>query len=263
MIGERDFSFVTTVFNGAPYLGRYLAHLGAIAEATGAEIVVVDDGSSDGSPEIVQQANHPAIKAVTLNRSGRSAALNAGLRAATRPLVAIIDVDDVVLPQRLQRLTALVNAHPDAKLFATGGVVVPEDELKATDDFARFISGEPAPGPVRLFDTSDIFNKNFLIHSAVAYFKDDLLAAGGYDGTLKSCVDLAAYFELLGRGIGVYDPTPTVLFSYNRQSFYRTRSRKAYRHDLFEVLRRYDKAYDIRMRDKLIGYLRAFKHTTL
>ncbi|QDK36057.1 glycosyltransferase family 2 protein [Sphingomonas sp. IC081] len=258
-----DFSFVTTVYNGVPYLPRYIAHLGKIAADSGAEIVLVDDGSSDGSVELVRQANHPAIKLVALERSGRSAALNAGLRAASRPLVAIIDVDDVVLPQRLMKLTALVNSFPDFKLFATGGVVVPEDDLKETEDYARFIPSDGGIDDIRIFDKSDIFNKNFLIHSAVAYFREDLLRRGGYDSTLKSCVDLAAYFELLGQGNGAYDPAPTVLFSYNKKSFYRTRSRSAYRQDLFEVLKRYGARFDIRAKDKLIGYLRAFKYTTL
>jgi glycosyltransferase involved in cell wall biosynthesis len=258
-----DFSIVTTVYNGACYLERYLKTTRALADRTGAQIVIVDDGSTDGSGEILQNsaASGDQIKVIRMARLGRAAALNLGVEAADRPLVAIQDVDDVSLSNRLEVLTALIEHFPSATLFATGGVVVAESRLTAEEDFTQFVTTRGDPWIRREFDASDVFHRNFLIHSAVAFRRISWEAAGGYDVALKSCIDLDMYFRLLARGNGVIDSTPTVIFSHNPKSFFRSRSKSSYRKDLFTVLGKGLARNKIRFVDGLVGYARAISYT--
>jgi glycosyltransferase involved in cell wall biosynthesis len=86
------------------------------------ELLLVDDGSSDRSPEIARRhsgedphricyVEHPGH----VNR-GPSAARNAGLAASRGEFVAFLDGDDVWLPERLERAVALLDAHPEADM---------------------------------------------------------------------------------------------------------------------------------------------------
>src|SRR5688572_11126746 len=67
------------------------------------ELIVVDDRSTDRTPQILGefQLADPRVRPVTLDRAGRGASLNHGVRLARAPYVAILDADDVALPHRL------------------------------------------------------------------------------------------------------------------------------------------------------------------
>jgi glycosyltransferase involved in cell wall biosynthesis len=86
------------------------------------EMILVDDGSTDGSTAIAQRwverrpgqvryAEHPGHR----NR-GMSAARNLGLARARGEFVALLDADDIYLPEKLERQVALLDAHPEAAL---------------------------------------------------------------------------------------------------------------------------------------------------
>ena len=260
-----DFSIVTTVYNGAPYLDRYLSSTLAMAHRTGAQIAILDDGSTDGSASIIEEKcrSHSAIKFIHSDRIGRGAALNLCIEAANRPFIAIQDVDDVSLPNRLDRLAEAVNSHPFATLYATGGTVVDERRLQDSRVLDQLNTPMECSRKYLEFGVSEVFKRNFLVHSAVAYRRSDWQRVGGYDSELRSCIDLDMYFKLLQGGVGCFDPQSCVIFSRNPESFFRNTGKKYYRNDLFSVLRRARFSNKIGLLDISLGYARAFYYAVL
>ena len=100
-----DISVIVPVYNVAGYVGPCIASLRA-QTYTAIEIVVVDDGSTDGSGDEARAAagDDPRITVLRQENAGLSAARNAGLREAAGRFVAFVDSDDRVAPTFLETL---------------------------------------------------------------------------------------------------------------------------------------------------------------
>lgn len=83
------------------------------------EIIVVDDGSSDGGGNIVRQFQDPRITLIQQNNSGVSKARNTGIQHATGDLIAFLDGDDLWLPNHLADINELTERFPEGGMYAT------------------------------------------------------------------------------------------------------------------------------------------------
>jgi len=91
------------------------------------EVIVVDDGSTDASLARAENVRDPRIRAVRQPNAGVSAARNRGIRESAAPFVCFLDADDEWHPCFLEAIEALIRAHPEAGLYATGYEVVEAD----------------------------------------------------------------------------------------------------------------------------------------
>jgi len=99
-------SFVLTVYNKRRYLADVLASVAAQAGGFEREVIIVDDGSTDGSREMLESLGQhlPGLRLITQPNQGPSIATNRGLAAASMPLVKLLDGDDVLAPDATQHL---------------------------------------------------------------------------------------------------------------------------------------------------------------
>jgi glycosyltransferase involved in cell wall biosynthesis len=100
-------------WNNAETLGRAIDSI-LSQTLTDIELIVVDDGSTDRTPELVEGYDDPRVRRLALEHMGIARSLNRGLEEARAEAVAFLDADDWALPARLERQLAALRASPDA-----------------------------------------------------------------------------------------------------------------------------------------------------
>jgi len=115
-------SVVVPVFNGERYLAGALdSVLGQTYPA--AEVIVVDDGSTDSSARIA--ASRP-VKCLQQANAGRADARNAGIAASRGDLIGFLDHDDIWLPEKLSKQVELMEREPELGAVSCGVEVILE-----------------------------------------------------------------------------------------------------------------------------------------
>lgn len=119
VVSDAVVSVVVPVFNGALTLPSTLASILAQTHRR-IEVVVVDDGSTDATAEVIAQAAALDARVIPLSygeNRGRSAARNAGIDAATGSWVAFVDADDLLIADRFEVLLDVAGRHPDSRVI--------------------------------------------------------------------------------------------------------------------------------------------------
>lgn len=144
------------------------------------ELVVVDDGSTDGTGRVV--AGFQADPRVVYHRQpngGFGAARNAAVGLARGEWVAVIDHDDVCLPQRLERQLAAAAAHPEAALLFSDSEHFLDDGRVLRRNFDAF---NPCQSDLSAGAAAELLlTEGCFIDSETAFFRRDVaLAVGGF-----------------------------------------------------------------------------------
>jgi glycosyltransferase involved in cell wall biosynthesis len=112
-------SVVVPLYNKASYITRCLESI-CLQTFDDFEVLVVDDGSTDGSGEIAGRMPDHRIRVISQRNAGEGAARNRGIAEARAGLVAFLDADDAWEPGFLEAVIRLSQRYPEAGLFATG-----------------------------------------------------------------------------------------------------------------------------------------------
>ncbi|HVN33854.1 MAG TPA: glycosyltransferase family A protein [Casimicrobiaceae bacterium] len=152
-------SCVIPVFNGEPYLREALASV--LSQTHSAiEIIVVDDGSTDGTPGILEEWSS-RITSVRQANAGPSAARNRGIEKARGEYIAFLDADDLWLPQKTESQLRRFEQNPGLAVCTSlmqnfwAEDVAEEEQLLASSDAAQ-----PQPGPSQtLIARKDAFDR--------------------------------------------------------------------------------------------------------
>jgi glycosyltransferase involved in cell wall biosynthesis len=158
------------------------------------ELIVIDDGSSDGSAAIAEGVASIDRRVRVLRRphEGLSAALNAGIAAARGEYVARMDADDVSVPDRLRKQVAYLDDHPAC--VAVGAWIEVVDEAGRHLGLKTFVTTHDEISAALLRGISP------MAHPTVVARRDALRAAGGYDARRYPSEDLDLWFRLGERG---------------------------------------------------------------
>jgi glycosyltransferase involved in cell wall biosynthesis len=203
-------SLIIATFNHARLLGDAIDS--ALAQTlTGVDIVVVDDGSTDDTPAVLERYRG-RIRVLRQPNRGLAAARNTGLAAARGTYVAFLDADDIMAPAKLAEQVAVLERAPTIgwtycdvliETVATGATV------RASERFgyaARALDGWLFP---------ELIHGNFIPAIAPLVRRTALDAAGGFDERLTALEDWDLWLRLALLAEARY--TPAVLASYRVQ----------------------------------------------
>jgi len=165
-------SILLPVYNGARYLDSAVRSLLGQTH-TDFELLILDDGSSDGSAELAETFRDSRIRVLrSEGNMGLPATLNKGLRAARAELVARQDADDLSHPERLERQVRFLETHREVGLLGTRAWVVDENGLY------RGSVLHALHHDALLFE---LLFDNAFVHSSVMLRRSLVLDQNGYD----------------------------------------------------------------------------------
>ncbi|HET6421529.1 MAG TPA: glycosyltransferase [Geobacteraceae bacterium] len=143
------------------------------------ELVAVDDGSTDGTAQILEAASRTDTRVRVLRSHGRglAAALNLGLDACRAPLVARMDGDDISHPRRLEIQADFMSGNPSVGLVAGSFRHFPRHRLKE-----GMLAYEKWQNALLSHDSimRDLYVESPFVHPSVMFRGGQVLAVGGY-----------------------------------------------------------------------------------
>ncbi|WP_100486645.1 glycosyltransferase family 2 protein [Sporolactobacillus pectinivorans] len=209
-----ELSVVTAVYNGEAHLEEAIQ---GILNQTfhDFEYIIVNDGSSDRTREILDGVIDPRVKVIHLKKNkGAANALNTGIYDASGEWIALQDADDVSMEPRLQKQLTYIKSHPGFAAIGSLIQCIPEDEnmdqnfLKMEEFFFN------AKEPEKFRDEQ--FYSTPICHGSGLFSKKAFQNTGGYDPAFKIAYDYDLWSRMFEEGeIG---RVPEVLYQYRIQA---------------------------------------------
>ena len=186
------------------------------------ELIVVDDGSTDSSIEVVEefQRDHPVIRLIKHDKNrGAPAALNTGLATASCEFVYFAAADDFVLGDFFSVATAALTEFPEAAYFCGHVVCVDRDgNVTGFRPLLQPLRSDAFIPPAEARDLARSID-NWAVGPSVVYRRKFLLEIGGYDETLGSFSDGINCRLLAFRRGFYYSSFLTAAWDVRRDSF--------------------------------------------
>jgi glycosyltransferase involved in cell wall biosynthesis len=183
--GEREpglrpsISVVIAAYNAAPYLGQALDSVLRQADAPPTEVIVIDDGSTDETPEILARYGD-AVRTERQTNAGPARARNHGARIARGQWLAFLDADDLWARRKLARQMRRAESDRTIALIYT-------DQMSFGNGSPRRLSARMTLPEGEIFQ--ELFRRNFITLSSAMMRRSAFQEAGGFCEELMGTED--------------------------------------------------------------------------
>ncbi|MBW1696351.1 MAG: glycosyltransferase [Deltaproteobacteria bacterium] len=119
-------SVVMAAYNAERYIREAIDSI-LSQSFTDFEFIIVNDGSNDGTKEILEQYTDPRVHIVHQSNQGCASARNRAIALAKGKYLAIMDADDISWPERLRKTVDYLDSHPSTVIVSTGFIIRNDD----------------------------------------------------------------------------------------------------------------------------------------
>ncbi len=186
-------SVIIPAYNYAHLLPRAIDSV-LVQMAADVELVVVNDGSTDATREVLAEyaIRHPQLRVINQANAGAAAARNHGIRESHGSYALLLDADDELLPDALAELRAVVATDPTAGMVLGAQITVYPDGRERL----RLPTAVPRTSPLELAKRY-LLEKRVSISHSCSLFRRDLLQQRPYPENLRGGEDVAVFAFLL------------------------------------------------------------------
>ena len=177
-------SVIIPVFNGQAYLADALRSV-ASQSVGEIEVIVVDDGSTDATCEVVKEFSDSRIRYIRQEKAGAAAARNRGVDLANGPLLAFLDADDIWVEDKLLLQINSLLRNDGEMIFAHGEEFISPDRLQKLGGQL-----EPHPGA-----------HPFIYASTLLMRREDFQKVGGFDTRWRTGEFVEWYARAIDHGL--------------------------------------------------------------
>jgi glycosyltransferase involved in cell wall biosynthesis len=175
-----------SVYNGEQYLAGAINSI-LDQTFTDFEFIIINDGSTDGTINILQSYKDSRIRVFEQSNIGLTRSLNRGISLSRGEYIARTDHDDLSMRERLAKQVSFLDTHPDVGIVGTGCLI--RDEIK----------GIEWKHPIHTSDRelrSNLIKGNPIIHTSVMMRRSLLEMVRGYDESYSFAQDYALWIQL-------------------------------------------------------------------
>ena len=198
-------SVVIPLYNKEPIIERTINSVLSQSSFNDFEVIVVDDGSTDGSAAVVERFNDERIRLICQKNGGPSKARNTGVEHARGEWIIFLDADDELLPDALQTYYTLATDHHDADIIDCGQLLKTIGPGSNHSLFKRtLLLDYPYNPKLRRFEDADLLVR--MLESARVFSSDTITSLVNCDYSSASGVrkdiseDYIGHLSMKGKG---------------------------------------------------------------
>lgn len=175
------------------------------------QIIVIDDGSTDGTQELLESKYGTTIDYIYQANKGLSGARNTGIQHALGEFIQLLDADDLLCPDKITQQVKALAEHTDYSVAYSDFEYFEDDAPETSTPSPQFYRTKYKSGNL----WKDFLTGNFIVCHAALARKEDVIAAGGFDESLRACEDYDLWMRMAARG-NTFIFTDGVMARYRR-----------------------------------------------